>query len=154
MTTARKHTSNPIEINLHKVSPAKIREAACRFLKEDCRLKLNERQANNHFTFEVTPGKKNGHQHPYQCEIYRGEDRHVHGRCTCAAFQFCKHLAECYLEAQALVNWCINYCEDCGAEFEGPALVKCFECFTAHPQKPLLSDEEIARLNEELFGAA
>jgi hypothetical protein len=71
--------------------------------------------------------------HPYQCEIYRAEDGSVRGRCTCAANQFCKHLAECYLAAQALANWCINYCEDCGAEFEGPALVKCFECYTAHP---------------------
>jgi hypothetical protein len=150
----RTHTSNPVEINLHKVSPAKIREAARRFLKDDCSSKLIERQANRHFTFEITPGTKNGHQHRYQCEIYRAEDGSVRGRCTCAAHQFCKHLADCYLSAQALANWCINYCEDCGAEFEGPALLKCFECFTRPVEKPLLSDEEVARLNEELFGAA
>jgi hypothetical protein len=136
----RKHTSNPVEIDLHAYSVARIVKAANRFYADGCSLEPTERLTNRHFTFSVEASDRHGHAGlTYQVEIYRAEDHTVRGRCTCAAQPthrnpdagLCKHLAACYLTAKFLVSLLHLNCLVCGDIFESLNLSICPDCLTA-----------------------
>lgn len=157
----KKHSSNPVRINLSQASAKSIERLAAKFKEEGLILKYTGRRVEEvagdqieEYEFLSTASNNNNHTGLiYRIMLGRqGKANPVSGSCSCTYTGLCKHLATAYLEAKELRNYQDRFCT-CGAEFLlGNEFESefCFDCLTDPAKFPYpgrLVDHDVNKMN-------
>ncbi len=141
----RKHSSNPVRINLSEAPTSQLNRLAKRFRDEGLKLTFQGNQGDT-YEFLSTASENNTHAgQVYRIIVGRSSAQEpVTGSCSCTWSELCKHLSAAYLDAQEIRRqhhieaskrpfaYQTRFCT-CGAEFllgEGFESENCFDCLT------------------------